>query len=1384
MPDAPVPLPPRRSVFDRIRGVFVLLLFAIGGFALYYSLFFERKTTYFSNRNARLIAALGDQIRRSIDLTGRIAGNATAMKEEEIKDLYQFKRGLTDRPPQAIFDKIEVLETDKKPARSSFARRISDTLTVTFEQPGTQYTQGTFDLKAKQQETQKREEKFKYAHAEVELKRLLDPMVRQAATEVFNTVFILDRSGNVIYQWAKQRTDDSDAELKIVRLSELEVSRFFEGDVKVGASQLMSASRQMAMRIGDRKYRVFSVPIRSNVEIRNDSQPEKAVATDAEKAEQKALAGIPTDLWVVCGAVGSDEFRAQSLALSATLLCCIGAAVLLMVCSWPFLKMALSSAQQKITLVDVILLGTGAVLGMSVMTLVALDAFTYLELEAIADGQLETFSRKIEENFGKEVDATLASLARVQGWAEKRIASGPVDTRNTRLLKQFRPGSLSFQSVALLGNDGKDDRQRLKWVVDNTATPLIPVASRNYYFAPRSDGREYLMWNNDPKERVVIESVRSLTTGQPEVVFARKTEFSDPAMREVLPVIAMTATPISIINPIAPDGFGFAIIDDVGTVLFHSLSARNTVENFFAETDEDPRVRSAVAARQSETIDIRYLGEDYTAHVRPMKQPPWTLITFRQKQRLRMINTEALMIALICLFAVLLTFIAFVGFALLLRPRYRADWLWPDPKRVAAYGELAAAYLCLFAAALVLLLNLGGGALLLFPFPFVPLVLVVTYLYLRPKLRGAKWSFFAGVDLICVALLIVLMWRAAPLAVLPNIAASILLMLVGVRAIVRRTDPKRTIPGREKQTALPLRYLWAAFLLLLLTSAVPAAAFFKAAYQLEMDSYVKWVQMKLAGDLNLRWWRIKAEFNKDRGEGKEGYLDARWRDLSDIYSQGVFDTRVTLLTETAAKAERNRRIELRPVFPEFLEPVLPHYSEASVDTRELVQDETADQLWRWTREDPKLILSMRTRVTEKPFVIDSEVPQLLPTMENMLVSPSPAALGALALLALCGIAFAVARFIARRIFLVDLVQPLALTEGYVGLRHVICHPCDDDSARRLFREFKQIDLSTEEGRALAVTAPQSFDSFEAAVFIDGVGHSFADGEPSKMLRALIDRLTRNSDRTVVIRPTALTVITRSFLQGTDAADWRGALAPFVWVNWSQVITTANRITLSGPMPAYVDDDEDPGKKSRWRTLYALAGFDTYFEQFTDPRGAINRTIKEETDGDPYLETMVTGWTADATGRDQVLDEIGERAEEYYSALWYTCSSYEQFVLMQLAQTGLVNFKARRHVRRLLARGHIRRDPQLRLMNETFRRFVLAQSATSNLAAELETNLAGDAWNRFRVPLFASIAIVLLFFFMTQRQMFDSTIALVTGLAASLPAFISMVSRFGNRSSSS
>jgi hypothetical protein len=1383
-----IPVQARHSLFERMRGPMTLLMIALGGFALYYSLFFERKTSYFRDRNARLVATVADQVRRSIRSTASMVSNASTMSERELKDLYRFDRGISEeqRQPQAMFDKLELVADDGKTkhVERRYAQQDDGGLKLVFKgTSGVEIPNTPIDLSAPAADKEPSGAK-RYVSATIPLARLINTTVAQTVGDAFDSVFILDAGGNVIYQSVRRSDDESEADVKIVRIKELLVPRMFERESTLQVADLMSASRQMPVRIGDTSYQLFSVPVRSTIAV-EESSPSQTPDKDS------VAAGVPRDLWVICGVVSNAEFRSRSLALSVTILACLAAAFLLTIFAWPFVKMAMTSAQHKVTLVDVILLGVSGILAASIVCLAVVDWFTYRKLEATADGQLVTLAGEIGTNFRKEVSTAIHQLDAVQLWGEEQIRKGLARPRNATLLAGFtgieRP---YFQSVSLIGTNG---RQAVKWSVENRTTPLTLVLSRRYYSAPLKEGREYLFFDG---RRITIESIRSATSPQPEVVFARRTAdtplSSDTALQREFPVITMSVpSALSLINPVLPRHFGFAIVDRSGTVLFHSDSHRNTVENFFAETDDDPRVKAAVEARQNESMNIRYWGDDYRAYVQPMKDLPWTLITFREKGPLRTLNTEALTITLIFLLAIFAGLVACISVVLLLDPRYRARWVWPDPARVKTYVELSAAYLGLLAFAAVLFLTLHDGALLAFPFWFVPLVFAITYLYLRARLYGPKRLAVVAFAATFAGGLLVLMWRgrSGGWADLATIVAAVLLVAVVVRAVMRPDDAGGAERLRERQTALPLCYVGAAFLLLLVTSAVPATAFFKSAFEMETESYVKWLQMKLADDLQSRWWRLAAEFSSDRGQGKQTYFARRWMDPSDTYAGAVYETNVELNPDRVP--QRPGLLRTDAAFPDLVDDMIPRYSDASVKTRELVHDRASDGLWWWTSDGSRIDLVMRNRQPVLPFTISSSVPVLLPTFRNAsldevgeMLRPRNLAALALALLAILGVTFSIARFIARRVFLVDLVNPLWLSQGFLGLRHVFCHPCDAASASRLFRGFKRIDLSQEADRELARTAPQSFETFEPSVFIDNLDYEFATGEGSKMVRDLIERLTRNRDRTIVLRPTAMNVITASFLQHDDSEPWAKTLSSFVWVNGSQLMTSDKRLTFSGTMPAITGQPTAATNRWRWRSLrglYVLSGFDVYFEQFSDTRGTIERALAEETEADPYLGTLMTGLGAHASGREQLLDEISERAEDYYNVLWRTCTPNEQLLLMQVAQTGFANGKTRKDVRRLLARGLLRRDPQLRLMNETFRRFVFGQCTTSALAQQLEQNLTGDAWNRFRMPFFAAIAVVMLFFFTTQRQTFDATIALVGGLAAALPTFLKTLSGFGQKS---
>lgn len=140
--------------------------------------------------------------------------------------------------------------------------------------------------------------------------------------------------------------------------------------------------------------------------------------------------------------------------------------------------------------------------------------------------------------------------------------------------------------------------------------------------------------------------------------------------------------------------------------------------------------------------------------------------------------------------------------------------------------------------------------------------------------------------------------------------------------------------------------------------------------------------------------------------------------------------------------------------------------------------------------------------------------------------------------------------------------------------------------------------------------------------------------------------------------------------------------------------------------------------------------------------------------------------------DEIVGFMLDAAEPYYRAMWELCSREERLVLIQLAQEGLVNPRRVELVRRLARRGLVRFDPRLRLMNESFQRFVRTVEAPDRIA-EWERTAEGMSWSRLGTPLYALAAVVIAILLFTEQAMFTSVLAIATGAAGTLGSLRSL-----------
>jgi hypothetical protein len=74
--------------------------------------------------------------------------------------------------------------------------------------------------------------------------------------------------------------------------------------------------------------------------------------------------------------------------------------------------------------------------------------------------------------------------------------------------------------------------------------------------------------------------------------------------------------------------------------------------------------------------------------------------------------------------------------------------------------------------------------------------------------------------------------------------------------------------------------------------------------------------------------------------------------------------------------------------------------------------------------------------------------------------------------------------------------------------------------------------------------------------------------------------------------------------------------------------------------------------------------------------------------------------------EALIELLLDQADSYYRLLWSTCTGEERLVLFQLARDGWANPKNASAIQQLQRRGLLSRDRGFRVMNESFRRFVL------------------------------------------------------------------------------
>ncbi|HEX8127783.1 MAG TPA: hypothetical protein VF527_01550 [Pyrinomonadaceae bacterium] len=1488
--------------FERLHILIITLLVLLVPFSLYYWGFVRLQTTYFTEHKSRQLAVMGNQIGAKLKNLSGVVQNASLQLFERVAEAKKNRRPLEDsalnefRKTLAISDRLELQgaflpalpkSADAKPSLKSLTfkpERETDISRLVIE-----FTVGWNDNSPAQS-----------LQVDADLGGVLQSILGK---EVFDSVLIADaESGVVIHQHNRQ----SGSKLRVATLDALRD----EQKNKVDHLALAQATNIQDIKLAGNDYKLFSRPVEMGIAVAGSERP-----------------GLR---WIVCGLISEGQFRREQMAISYTVLIVFTVVMILAALSWSFLKLWLMGAKDRLRVADVYFLFFSAMIGAALLTLFSLYIYKYISISHEVDDKLEAFAQDVHDNLHAEVRAALDELdkfnedlvadpasrallaasmpqnprPRLSPQADngRRAGGGakgavqPETLKKTHILpgyilKQEREAGIEhpypFFATAFWVDEER--RQRIKWTTRDAATRFITLPQARAYFnnikeerflhlmkgkvdrpAPRDGETEQERACREDNERAAhhdfwLEPITSPLAGIESVIITKKLCAPYSAW-----VAALDTRLLSMLETVTPPGYGFSVIEANGRVLFHSKLAQHFEENFYDECDERAELRAAVEARQSKEISADYLGSGHTLYTLPVTDfPGWTIITYRDKQILRTMQLELLVVAanLFLLYSLLLLLFFVLCYFWNLNTSERIEWLWPRDEAITVYRRVL----------------LGNVAFCL--------------------LLGAAIFSLERQQLLALAVLL-------PVAGLAVAGVSLKLNGMFRKSGTGRNDNAPVANCRRAwYQSMVTAYVSMFTTLLFLTSVLPAIAFFKIAYDEQMKLLAKHGQVKLAEDLRAREERIRAQYagyarnltsettrdpalakdngleellgrrpdssptdkprpldiyesifllrpqyagyarnlvskvmhdtERTKGEWVERLIGRRleWSPAGkprplDVYESVFLDTRPETASADAGRSlvaaparttgessAASSRFPKAASFEEYLSYLRPLVNRTSGEWAGLLNTRSADGVWEWSTPEEKR-LRLQTRETDvaehaAPLRLSSNVPFLrLPLPGHSLSST----LWWLSLVAILGLLFLLIRFVVVRVFLLKLDDPMMTL--YARDFHdkkapkkqfvVLGAPFLDVRWLLNGSAVKRITMQEAVLKKAAATQHGEAEQNGDLLAIDNFDYRSDDPEWNLNRLELLESLQQDSRPVIIFSRHDPFRFCLAPSCATHQSPSNGAFAADAPDRWMNVISSywVIHIEDTGERQAFIKAlcekkqqqkslrEEERKQKSlavqadrsfaprlRKRSARLRNGdgrLAVIFNKLTNrenPLASLYDALADECEPRTYLQNVgreiLNHSNFDNLTSEQLVRLLVEQADAYYKAMWATCTADQKLTLYYLAQDNLVSAK-NVEVRRLMRRGLIVRDPDVRLMNESFRQFVLSTVVPDEIGAGVRT---GSSWSKLRLPLLLILVCIALFLLVTHPEMYSSSMAIITALATGIPAVFQLLGMF-------
>ncbi|HEV2827349.1 MAG TPA: cache domain-containing protein [Pyrinomonadaceae bacterium] len=1406
----------RGGIQKRLQIMAVTVIVLAMGIAIYFTSYISRQADYFTNRNFRELAGYSQQIpsriinvkdafRNAVIKTVKAKSHVKEKESDEVTTIQCLKERENEQQLEASSDGPDTAEKrfswslqllgetkftgiEVKPETSGNKSLIAYQTTAE-QNADLQNLDVAIDVAVENGEpwlkllSHNLNQTWEFS-GKVNFNDLIQPMLGERKLETskggeheegFDDVIIARADdGTVIY-------DRGTPELSITSLRDIP---FFESPQKrLDFNALTTTTSSADVHLGGEDYKVYLQPV---------IMPLSRISSNAQPGSVS-----PTSQWVVGGLVKSSHFRHETWRISYTVIVFLTFLCALVALSWPLLKLVFIGPKDRLRLADVYLISLSLLVGSALLTLFLLWSYTYASQQGELDEGLRDKEKylagDISERFERELDEALAELDRLDAELKEEMrqnsheGEGAIAARlpachsRTSILDPpsgaekahvvggtptVTPRSISrddypyFNAVVWMSAGGQ---QEVLWTIGPAFANLHNVADRPYFkeimnghFLTSQKGKQFF-----------LQSIASRATGSKTALISK---VSDVSFRHSKGVIGMDTNLWSVMDPVLPDGFGYRIIDDDnGMVLFQSAESKDWEENFYLECDNNPALRALVSGRLSGDLDINYAGKAHHLYVKPLASfPKWSLVVFRDKQPLRALYLEIVTIAgFLFLGYVSILFVVFFSvYVARVNSWERLRWIWPGATFSTLYGEFMVVNIIWGLLLIAEILLLDGLWLVLTV--FLTSLLGIANLIFRPSFKAIR------------------------------------------NLVVHLKLPQKL----DYSHAYTLNMV----LVLIIAGMLPATAFFKVTYNKGMALFTRQRQMSLWKAEAERYNKINSKYSTTRERSSPSpfqdktqandFITKRLKTNDDIYESFLLHTshenngygqakkfcaKLTAgsvvapgvppgLAGISGWVEMQRaaiRVKLDKLVRQF-----PLFS-GFVDSDIFAKNHAADCSWvgnssahsyslivpdAWKGEMPSDWKGKELSITTE--LRKFQQPPAMPTLSFIL--------GVIGFLSIpVGLLF-LSRFTVGRIFLLHLdkraLNPIpqnAFATTNQNLFVIVGSPLIDRDSPPCNGDFHRINLKLElhnEGWVESLKSQLGSGTSAKKIVIDYFDYQINDLKKSLQKLELLQWLLAKGKIVVIMSNADPSAYSAPEVAKKGKQKQELLLEEFA-DRWANIVSRFIRVYLveTGDVKSFqeaLSTEEECLRAHSQSDLQRqrIGALIKFVRDEGSPRGCLQKICLEIIKL-PGFEGMSLA---------DVFKQIAAQARLYYQRIWATCSEAEKLTLLHLAEDRFLS-RNDPQLGVLMLKGLIVKGPDLRLMNQTFKHFVLTQCSQTGLVSIEDQAKRNSPWHMLRIPLLIGFVGVILFLVLTQKDFYSSSLTTITGLVTGIPALFKLLS---------